>query len=157
MKIREVDLPGLGKKYAVSLKSGEEIVIVIHNTGKREIYIMEDEESRCSIELTDDEAKEIGFILAGAKYETVSTEKMELIMKDIVMEWIKVKENSKLINRTISELEIRRRTGASIIAIERGGKIIPNPDPYTEKIQLGDIVIVVGTRQQIKAFLDLCG
>ncbi len=35
MKIREVDLPGLGKKYDASLKSGEEIVIIIHNTGKR--------------------------------------------------------------------------------------------------------------------------
>ncbi len=60
-------------------------------------------------------------------------------MKDIVMEWVKEKNwGFDNCNR-------------------KGEKIIPNPDLYTEKIQPGDIVIVVGTRQQIKAFLDLCG
>ena len=37
------------------------------------------------------------------------------------------------------------------------GKIIPSPDPYKERIELGDILIVVGTRPQINHFLELCG
>ena len=61
MKIRETDLPGIGKKYVVLLKSGKELVIIIYNTGRREIYLMEDEEPSCVIELTDEEAKELGF------------------------------------------------------------------------------------------------
>ncbi|WP_448584071.1 cation:proton antiporter regulatory subunit [Thermocrinis sp.] len=157
MKIRETDLPGIGKKYGVSLKSGKELVIIIHNTGRREIYLMEGEEPSCFIELTDEEAKELGFLVAGATYQPVSAEKMEMILQQVVMEWIKVGEGSNLANKTIAQLEIRKKTGVSIIAIEREGKVIPSPDPYKEKIEVGDVLITVGTRQQIKAFLELCG
>jgi len=157
MRIRETDLPGIGKKYGVILKSGKELVIIIHNTGKREIYLMEDEEPRCVIELTDEEAKELGFLVAGATYQPVATEKMEIVLQQVVMEWVKVQQNSNFVNKTIAELEIRRKTGVSIIAIEREGKVIPSPDPYKEQIRAGDTLIAVGTRQQMKAFLDLCG
>lgn len=157
MRIRETDLPGIGKKYVVLLKSGKELVIIIHNTGRREIYIMEDEEPSCVIELTDEEAKELGFLVAGATYQPVATEKMEIVLQQVVMEWVKVHQNSNFVNKTIAELEIRRKTGVSVIAIERGGKVIPSPDPYKEHIRAGDTLIAVGTRQQMKAFLDLCG
>ncbi len=157
MKIKETDLPGIGKKYGVLLKSGKELVIIIHNTGRREVYLMEDEEPSCFIELTDEEAKELGFLLAGATYQPVATEKMEMILQQVVMEWVKVQESSNFVNKTIAELEIRRKTGVSIIAIEREGKVIPSPDPYKEQIKAGDTLIAVGTRQQIRTFLDLCG
>ena len=157
MKIRETDLPGIGKKYGILLKSGKELVIIIHNTGRREIYLMEDEEPSCFIELTDEESKELGFLIAGATYQPIATEKMEMILQQVVMEWVKVEHGSNFINKTIAELRIRSNTGVSIIAIERGGKVIPSPDPYKEKIQVGDTLIAVGTRPQIKAFLELCG
>jgi TrkA domain protein len=129
MKIRETDLPGIGKKYVVLLKSGKELVIIIHNTGRREIYLMEDEEPSCVIELTDEEAKELGFLVAGATYQPISTEKMEMILQQVVMEWVKVHQNSNFVNKTIAELEIRRKTGVSIIAIERGGEGDPKSRP----------------------------
>lgn len=90
MDIRETDLPGIGKKYSMSLKEGRELVLVIYNTGKREIYIMEDEETSCIFDLTEEEAKELGFLLAGALYQPIKTDKMELILKEVVMEWVKI-------------------------------------------------------------------
>ena len=33
MDIREIDLPGVGKKFAITTNSGERITIIIHNTG----------------------------------------------------------------------------------------------------------------------------
>jgi TrkA domain protein len=95
--------------------------------------------------------------VAGATYQPVPTEKMEMILQQVVMEWVKVHQNSNFVNKTIAELEIRRKTGVSIIAIEREGKVIPSPDPYKEQIKAGDTLIAVGTRQQMKAFLYLCG
>jgi hypothetical protein len=38
MTITESDLPGVGKKFEVDLGDGESLVVLIHNTGKREIY-----------------------------------------------------------------------------------------------------------------------
>jgi TrkA domain protein len=127
--------------------------LIIHSTGKRELYLMQGEEASCVIELTQDEAKELGFLMAGAKYEAVSTERMEAILKELVIEWVKVEEGSKFIDKTIAELEIRRKTGVSVVAIDRQGKLIPTPDPFKEKILPGDILVVIGTRQQLKSFL----
>jgi TrkA domain protein len=157
MRYSEVDLPGFGKRFSIKLKSGQELILIIHSTGKREIYLMQGEEASCVIELTQDEAKELGFLLAGAKYEAVSTERMEALSKELVIEWVKVEEGSKFIDKTIAELEIRRKTGVSVVAIDRQGKLIPTPDPYKEKILPGDILVVIGTRQQLKSFLELCG
>ncbi len=157
MDIKETDLPGIGKKYSISLREGRELVLVIYNTGKREIYLMEEEETSCVFDLTEEEAKELGFLLAGALYQPIKVDKMELILKEVVMEWVKIEVGSNFINKTIAELQIRRTTGVSVIAIDRRGKIIPSPDPYKERIELGDVLIVVGTRMQINHFLELCG
>ncbi len=159
MRIKETELPGVGKKYVIELDEGGELTLIIHNTGRRELYLIEeeDEEPSCVFSLTEEEARELGFLLAGTTYQTVGTERMEMLMKEIVMEWVKVGENSSFLGKTIAELEIRKRTGVSIIAIIRDGSMIPSPDPYTEKIQPGDTLIVVGTREQIMKFLEMCG
>ncbi len=156
MELRETDLPGIGKKYDLVLESGKEMAIIIYSTGKREIYLMEDEEPLCTIELSDEESREIGFLLAGAVYQPIPSNKMELIMKEMVMEWIKVEEGSNFENKTIADLQVRKKTGASIIAIVRGDKIIPSPDPYKEIIRAGDTLVVVGTRNQVNQVISFC-
>ncbi len=159
MQFRETDLPGVGKRYTLELEDGGELTLIIHNTGRRELYIIEEdeEEPTCVISLTEDEAKELGFLLAGTTYQPVAPERMELIMKEMVMEWVKVGERSNLVNRTIAEAQIRKKTGASIVAIIRGEDMLVNPDPNTTSIMPGDILVVAGTRQQIKNFLEYCG
>ena len=159
MQFRETDLPGVGKRYTLELEDGGELTLIIHNTGRRELYIIEEdeEEPTCVISLTEDEAKELGFLLAGTTYQPVAPERMELIMKEMVMEWVKVGERSNLVNRTIAEAQIRKKTGASIVAIIRGEDMLVNPDPNTTRIMPGDILVVAGTRQQIKNFLEYCG
>ena len=38
MDVREHDLPGVGKKYAIKTTEGDRMTVIIHNTGHREIY-----------------------------------------------------------------------------------------------------------------------
>ena len=159
MQFRETDLPGVGKRYTLELEDGGELTLIIHNTGRRELYIIEEdeEEPTCVISLTEDEAKELGFLLAGTTYQPVAPERMELIMKEMVMEWVKVGERSELVDKTIAQAQIRKKTGASIVAIIRGEDMLVNPDPNTTSIKPGDILVVAGIRQQIKNFLEYCG
>ncbi|NPA40792.1 MAG: cation:proton antiporter regulatory subunit [Aquificae bacterium] len=159
MQFRETDLPGVGKRYTLELEDGGELTLIIHNTGRRELYIIEDdeEEPTCVISLTEDEAKELGFLLAGTTYQPVAPEKMELIMKEMVMEWVKVGKGASFANKTIAEAQIRKKTGASIVAIIRGKDMLVNPEPATTKILPGDILVVAGTRSQLKNFLQYCG
>ncbi|RLJ70582.1 potassium/proton antiporter regulatory subunit (CPA2 family) [Hydrogenivirga caldilitoris] len=159
MRFRETDLPGVGKRYTLELEDGGELTLIIHNTGRRELYIIEQEEEEptCVISLTEDEAKDLGFLLAGTTYQPVAPEKMELIMKEMVMEWVRVGEGSNLVNKTIAEAQIRKKTKASIVAIIRGEDMIVSPDPYDTVIKPGDTLVVVGTRQHINSFLEYCG
>lgn len=51
--------------------------------------------------------------------------------------------------RSILELDFRRATGATIVAITRGGKPTPNPSADT-RLLAGDVLVLVGTHHQIE-------
>jgi TrkA domain protein len=155
VKVRETALPGVGKKFSLTLHSGDELVIVIHTTGERELFLFpRDADEPCAvIPLTDSEAREVALILGGAAYEPTPLHQAELVLKGLVLEWLTVSQDSPLASHTIADLQIRKRTGVSVIAIKRGERIIPNPDP-NEKFEVGDLVLLVGTGEQMRRFQE---
>ncbi|MEI8340454.1 MAG: TrkA C-terminal domain-containing protein, partial [Verrucomicrobiota bacterium] len=52
--------------------------------------------------------------------------------------------------KLISELELRTKTGANIIGIERAGESLINPAPH-EELRTGDHVLLLGSREQLSA------
>ena len=161
MPLKQVDLPGVGKRFSLTTAANNLICIVQHYSGKREIYFFckaDAEEPDCVFEMTEEEAREIGEILIGTLLPTIPFEKdkLELLLGQLVMEWIAVQEGSPMADKTIADMAVRRSTGASIIAIQREGKIIPSPDPYQEVIRPGDVLIVVGAREQVSKVAPLC-
>ncbi|MHC1570720.1 MAG: cation:proton antiporter regulatory subunit [Methermicoccaceae archaeon] len=151
--IREAELPGVGKKYTMETKEHNVLVVVIHTTGQRELYLFEKccEEPSFSVLLTDEEARLLGAVLEGAYYQPLVTEDLELVMEGMTVSWVKVEKGSLLCNKTIAELHIRKRTGVSVIAIIRGDEKIPNPCPDTT-IMEGDTLMCIGSREQFDAF-----
>lgn len=81
-------------------------------------------------------------------------EPLRRVAADIEADWVHVGEKSPLAGRSIRELGIRQRTGASVVAMGRGDGILTNPPPDTV-FQPGDTVLVVGTSGQIRAFREL--
>lgn len=158
MQLRESALPGFGKKYVLTLKTGDQITIVLHQSGQREISITlpREEDPLYALSLTDEEARELAFILGGVRYQPLPSDKINLIFSQLVMEWVPVEKGCTLQEKTLADLAVRRQTGVSVIAILRGETIIPTPDPYQEKIQAGDTLVAVGTLSQIEAFVNLC-
>lgn len=53
-----------------------------------------------------------------------------------------------MLGKTLRELDIRRRFGVSVLAIKRGENLIVNPIG-DEKILPGDILVVLGTTEQL--------
>lgn len=158
MELRETHLPGVGRKYTLGLRQGGKLVLLIYNTGQREVFWVEPEEDdpTLAIKLTEEEAREIAFILGGVRYQPLPADKVNFLLQEVVMEWLPVENNCAMEGRTLAELELRRKTGVSVIAILRNGKTIPSPDPYRERISEGDTLVVVGTRSQIEQVLPLC-
>lgn len=70
---------------------------------------------------------------------------------DMRLEEIEVTPGSRSAGRTIRELRLRRETGALVIAIRRrDGSFDATPEPDLE-LQVGDVLIVVGTDVELKA------
>jgi TrkA domain protein len=153
MDVKEHDLPGVGKKFAVTTDNGDRMTVIIHNTGHREIYHFDPGEDYPShaVRLDDAEARKLGAILGGAYFQPVVAESMEMVFQQLSVEWLKVDAASPLAGSSLAEAAVRERTGASVIAILRDGAAVPNPQPG-ERLAAGDTLVVVGDRGQVERF-----
>ncbi|WP_121744548.1 cation:proton antiporter regulatory subunit [Natronorubrum halophilum] len=159
MTIYESDLPGVGKKFEVELEGGERLVIVTHNTGKREVYKKADADadSEKLFEVSDRLARKVGTILEGAYFQPVQTDRVETMLSDnTFIEWYGVTEAAEIAGQTIGDARIRERVGISIIAVQRDDELITPPTPETV-IEPGDTLVVVGDREDCTEFEKLLG
>lgn len=158
MQVKTTELPGVGKKYSFQTSDGALMVIILHHSGTREIYYFQDaddDEPMFSNQISDEEARQIGTILLGVDYQPVADERMEMLLKNVRMDWLKVKEGSCLAGKTIASARIRSITGCTVIGIEREGEIIGSPDPE-EVIRIGDLLMAIGSRNQTRSLESMC-
>ena len=150
MNVREADLIGIGRKFQVETSYGDEVVIVIHDDGRRELYSFdaEENESTSILTLNDEESRQFAGILGGMSYKPKALENVEVALNDLTIEWYKVPPESTAKGKTIGELEVRKKTGAMIIAALHNGKTVINPGPdYV--IEQGTTLVVSGMRSHI--------
>jgi TrkA domain protein len=156
MTIEESDLPGVGKKHVVDV-GDEELIIVTHNTGKREVFRRSDPDadSEKLFELSDELARTVGTILEGAYFQPVEAEKQETTLPGgLLLEWYEVPPGSPLADETIEATHIGGETGVTVVAIERGGDTVESPGPATT-LREGDTLVVTGTDEQCESFESL--
>ena len=70
------------------------------------------------------------------------------------LESLTVEKGAKIANKKVKELRIKERVGASIVAIIREGKVIPNVGPE-EEIKEGDTVVVIGKKELLDKLEEL--
>lgn len=129
----------IGKRYTIRLNNDETVEIIYFYNGRTQIYILEDDKIKNFLDLDENEAKEIGLILCGLGDEEIES----IIKHKILMDWFIIKSNFHCINKSIEELQIRKRSGATIAAIERDKKTILSPSPK-EKLKEGDKILLIG-------------
>lgn len=82
----------------------------------------------------------------------MSTENLELRMSEV-----RVASPCNLCGKSLQEANIRKETGSVVLAIKRqSGELNHNPQPGTI-MQNGDILICLGTREQIQSLEKLAG
>ncbi|MDK2922352.1 MAG: monovalent cation:H+ antiporter-2, family [Desulfonauticus sp.] len=67
------------------------------------------------------------------------------------LQWIRLSPESPITNKSIAEGEIRKNTGASIVAVIRKGEIFPNPQPNFI-LKPEDIVGIIGDEKSRESF-----
>jgi TrkA domain protein len=141
MECKEIDLPGVGKKYAINTVDGERMTIILHTTGHREIYLFDQDADfpNAAVRMDDEEARQVGAILSGAFFQPVPSQDLETVLGELTIDWY------------------RAETGVSVIAVIRpGSPDIPNPSPQT-RIEDADTLVVIGSREQVDDFRRFAG
>ncbi|MDF0642843.1 MAG: cation:proton antiporter [Nitrospira sp.] len=75
-------------------------------------------------------------------------------LTDAEVETCRIEEDAPSVGKTLDDLAIRPRTGASVIAWTRAGVTESNP-PLKTKLKGGDIVVLLGAREQIRRAMSL--
>jgi TrkA domain protein len=149
------DLPGVGRSYQMTGANGGRIAVVVHHSGRRVVYGRNPGAGQASaVEVGDHQARKLGTIRGGAFFKPAVVEEVEAVFEDLLIDWVALEPNSPGVDKSIAELEIRRTTGVTIIAIIRGAQAITAPEP-SEIMRAGDRLVIVSRRQDIGPFRDL--
>jgi CPA2 family monovalent cation:H+ antiporter-2 len=68
----------------------------------------------------------------------------------IEVRWFRIPDGNSLIGQTIADANLRARTGASIVALNRENQLIANPKSMTA-FQVGDRIGLIGEQDEIEA------
>ncbi|MDZ7701103.1 MAG: TrkA C-terminal domain-containing protein [Halobacteriales archaeon] len=156
MAVYESEIPGVGRKYELELDDGARLVVLVHHDGRRELFRRAGPEadSEKLADLPAKTARRLGSILQGSTFETVAVEELEVPLGGSIIEWVDVEPGSRLANTTLGESGLRRETGVSVLAVQRGEETVPNPGPDVD-IEVGDVLVALGTREQHAALSAL--
>lgn len=151
-KVKESTLPGVGKKYVVALDEGGHVAVIVKPDGERQLYhFLEHEDRPCDVlTLGGVEAQQLAMLLGSQLVAAPDREDLQLALGKLDLEWIEVEQGSPLEGHTLLQSELRKRTGASVVAILRDDAAIANP-PVDTRFEAGDTVVIIGTPEQCDA------
>ncbi len=89
---------------------------------------------------------------ANKEYQTMDLLKTATGLLELT--WVNVHPDSPIGGRTLGDLAVRTRTGASIVGVIRAGKFYPGPDA-DYRIENGDLIAVIGEPEEREAFETL--
>jgi CPA2 family monovalent cation:H+ antiporter-2 len=95
-------------------------------------------------------------MLRGLELPRQTLDQLGDILAATTTESFMVSRTSPVAGRSIRDLQLRRKTGVTIIAVVRGGQPLTNPPPDLE-IQGGDILVMVGDHAQLDQALTRLG
>ena len=128
----------------------------MHHSGRRDLYAFPSgpsgDEPAVSVSLADDQARRLGAVLGGAYFKPAVVADVETVIGELLIDWVTLRSDSPGADHSITELEIRRRTRMTIVAILRDEETVLAPEP-SETLRAGDRLVVVGRQEDLGAFL----
>ncbi|WP_336365327.1 cation:proton antiporter regulatory subunit [Halalkalicoccus salilacus] len=147
MEIHATELPGIGKRFEIELETEDQIIVIIHKTGQREIFYRSspNHDAEELVELTDEKARLLGSILIGGFYQPITSDVPRISSEEnTTIEWQTLHESSPLIGQSIEQAALREQTGVTVLAVQRGEEVFSNPDPSFE-FEAEDTLVTIGT------------
>jgi CPA2 family monovalent cation:H+ antiporter-2 len=103
-------------------------------------------------------------LIRGVRSETQTSERKQTVprnrfseisaLAEMKIESVLVRTESRAAGRSPMSLDLRSQTGALVVGVRRGEKLLENPDP-SAPFEAGDIVYFVGTNESLAKALPL--
>jgi TrkA domain protein len=158
MDIQETALPGLGLRHDFTTRSGRQLGVVTHRSGRRDLLIYDRADpDACQevVQLTDEEADALAELLGAARIVEHLADLQQQV-EGLAIDWLPIRPGSPFAGRTIADTQARSRTGVSIVAVLRDSKATPAPTPHF-RLEPDDTLVVVGTTGGVKALAGILG
>ena len=150
-EIAESELPGIGKKFTLSTVEGGTVTVIVHLTGRRDVYYSEEEEGNPAyFALTDEEARRLSAVLGDTFYKPTPMDILRTALSSSAgIELVRITAGSSAGGRSLKELDVRRQTGVSVLAIQRGPNTLANPSAGTV-LEKDDLLVVMGSAEEVR-------
>ena len=140
--VRETKLPGVGVRHEFTTDDGDDIGVLVHHDGRREILVYDcDDPDKCSslVSLTAADTRTVCELL-GASQVTEAVGAVRRRSKASRSSGSTWTPESPASARRSTDGMYRTRTGSSIVAVIRDGASIPAPAPDFP-FAAGDVVV----------------
>jgi TrkA domain protein len=157
-EVRETKLPGVGVRHEFTSEEGNDMAVIVHRDGRREILAYDvDDPDLCHplVSLSESDTHTLAEIL-GVSHVTETVAEIRQEIEGLAIEWVELSDSSEFAGVSLGEGGLRTKTGASVVAIMRGADPIPAPGADFV-LQAGDVVVAVGTTDGLTALRSLLG
>jgi TrkA domain protein len=155
--VEETKLPGVGVRHDFATGSGRRVGVIVHRSGDRELLIYDKDDpdaTREAVRLNQADAHTLGDLLGAARLKDRVDEVVHQSIEGLNIDWVPVREGSAAAGRTIGDLRMRQRTGATIVAVIRGRQTHASPGPDFD-LAARDTAVIVGTEDGVADAITL--
>ncbi|WP_372791530.1 cation:proton antiporter regulatory subunit [Paraconexibacter sp.] len=149
----ETQLPGVGIRHDFTTGRGDRIGVLNRLGGERELLLYDrNDPDACSttVRLEESESEVLAQLL-GVTQITQNLDAVREAVGGLMVERLPIEAGSTFAGRTISDTQMRTRTGVSIVAVlHQEGAATPSPGPE-QTLEPGDTLLVVGTAEGVQA------
>ncbi|HSK92360.1 MAG TPA: TrkA C-terminal domain-containing protein [Euzebyales bacterium] len=147
ISIREHTLPGIGRRYDVTLGDGRRLSVIIGRTGFRELSITDGtaDEPSAVVALSQAQALAVAALLSGARFSLApaSVAAAPEAEEDVVtVNTVTLTDTSPAIGHSVSEIELPAGSDAAVLAVIRDQTPELVEDPARVPCEPGDRLVV---------------
>jgi TrkA domain protein len=141
----------VGHRLELVDEDGRPVTVVRLQDGSMQLHVGE-----TSVALAASQAAALGALASGRiVFPPGLIERTANLLGGLNLDWVTVPPDGAVVGRSIEEVEFRRRTGTTIVAILRGHLPVIDPDP-DQRLEAGDDLVIAcrpGERGVIERFL----
>lgn len=82
------------------------------------------------------------------KLGTKTLKELNIHLNDFEINSVRLTKNSSIISKTLSEINLRRDYGITLLAVNRDGQVLANPNPDI-KFKIDDILLLLGKTEEL--------